>query len=96
MADEDDVVISIEELILDLASSRTDGIPVRNRNDLIQQAAGQLGESAVDRRDLAGLDGTSDRRQVGISTQSMIPHIFLTIIYLVCIYIFSFRPQMLD
>jgi hypothetical protein len=96
MADEDDVVISIEEMILDLASSRTDGIPVRNRNYLIQQAAGQLGDSADDRRDLAGLDGTSDRHRVGISTQSMIPHIFLTIIYLVCIYIFSFRPQMLD
>jgi len=66
MADEDDVIISIEELILDLASSRTDGIPVRNRNDLIQQAAGRLGESADDRRDLAGLDGTSDGpRRVG-------------------------------
>jgi hypothetical protein len=62
MADEDDV-ISIDELILDLASSRTDGIPVRNRNDLIQQASGRFVESADDRLDLAGLDGTSDRRR---------------------------------
>lgn len=97
MADEDDDVISIEELILDLASSRTDGIPVRTRNDLIQQATGRLGESADDRRDLAGLDGTSDRRTVGISTQYMIPHIFLESIPLVYfnLYLF-FRTQMLD
>lgn len=103
MADEENV-ISIEELILDLASSRTDSIPVRKRNDLIQQAKDRLGESADDRRDLVGLDGTSDRLRVGISTQSneaTAPHIIslacISLVLVLVLVFISYRlSQMLD
>jgi hypothetical protein len=56
MADEK-AGVSLEDLISDLASSRADGIPVRKRNDLMQQASTCLQESSADRSLLANLSG---------------------------------------
>jgi hypothetical protein len=62
MAAEEDIGPSVEDLILDLASTRTDGIPVRTRNAFLSAATKSLAAAASDRTSFAEMGGTFLRR----------------------------------
>ena len=56
MADED-FGLSLSDLILDLSSTRADGIPAGKRYEQIQVVSQSLEATASDRRALADLEG---------------------------------------
>jgi hypothetical protein len=58
MAEAEDIGPSLSDLIRDLASTRTDSVPVRKRNEVIDTVTKSLASSSTDRRTLANLGGT--------------------------------------